>query len=208
MRKYISAVVILLVFTAGFLAGCTNKDTETAVAHRHHYDESMQSTPHLPSAIAEPHIVPSTGTIEVAFSPNGGAAQAIVKAIGEAKRSVKVQAYSFTNKDIARALLRAKNRGVNVEVILDKSQEHEKYSSLRFFANNNIPVKVDKAFRIAHNKIMIIDDSTVITGSFNFTNAAQHSNAENLLIIRGNKELAKLYLDNWQWRWNDTNFYK
>jgi len=60
-----------------------------------------------------------------------------------------------------------------------------------------IPTYIDAAHAIAHNKIMIIDRETVITGSFNFTKAAEEKNAENLLIIK-NKELAKIYLDNWE----------
>ena len=105
-----------------------------------------------------------------------------------------MQAYSFTNADIAKALLDAHNRGVNVRVVLDKSQETEKYTSATFLANAGVPVRIDDDFAIAHSKIMILDEETVITGSFNFTKAAEERNAENVLVIRGNKELAKLYL--------------
>jgi phosphatidylserine/phosphatidylglycerophosphate/cardiolipin synthase-like enzyme len=60
-----------------------------------------------------------------------------------------------------------------------------------------IPVKIDAQHAIAHNKVMVIDGETVITGSFNFTKAAEESNAENLLIIH-DKKLASLYIKNWQ----------
>ena len=63
-------------------------------------------------------------------------------------------------------------------------------------ANSGIPTFIDDKHAIAHNKIMIIDKETVITGSFNFTKAAEEKNAENLLIIKA-KDLAKLYIDNW-----------
>ena len=56
---------------------------------------------------------------------------------------------------------------------------------------------VDAAHAIAHNKVMILDDEIVITGSFNFTKAAEERNAENLLIIRS-KELAARFLANWR----------
>jgi phosphatidylserine/phosphatidylglycerophosphate/cardiolipin synthase-like enzyme len=91
----------------------------------------------------------------------------------------------------------AHKRGVSVEVILDKSQRMEKYSSATFLGNSGIPTYIDAAYAIAHNKIMIIDKQTVITGSFNFTRAAEEKNAENLLIIKS-KELESYYLDNWQ----------
>jgi phosphatidylserine/phosphatidylglycerophosphate/cardiolipin synthase-like enzyme len=66
-----------------------------------------------------------------------------------------------------------------------------------FLANQGVPTKIDAEHAIAHNKIIIIDGETVITGSFNFTEAAQAKNEENLLIIR-DKALAAQYAQNWQ----------
>lgn len=108
-----------------------------------------------------------------------------------------VQAYSFTSARIAEALVKAHRRGVKVQVLLDKSQRTEKYSSADFLANAGIMTKIDAAHAIAHNKVMIIDNEVVITGSFNFTKAAEESNAENLLVVR-DKELASQYVENWQ----------
>ncbi len=107
-----------------------------------------------------------------------------------------VQAYSFTSTPIAEALLEAHKRGVKVEVILDKSQRRANYTSATFLANSRIPTFIDDAHAIAHNKIMIIDGKIVITGSFNFTKAAESKNAENLLILQS-PELAKIYTENW-----------
>jgi phosphatidylserine/phosphatidylglycerophosphate/cardiolipin synthase-like enzyme len=84
-----------------------------------------------------------------------------------------------------------------VEAILDKSQRSEKYSSATFLANSRIPTFIDARHAIAHNKIMIIDRETAITGSFNFTKAAEEKNAENLLIIKS-RELARIYIENWK----------
>jgi phosphatidylserine/phosphatidylglycerophosphate/cardiolipin synthase-like enzyme len=134
--------------------------------------------------------------VKVFFSPNGGCTDAIVKEIGAAKTEILVQAYSFTSAPIAKALVDAHKRGVKVEAILDKSQRSEKYSSATFLANSKIPTFIDARHAIAHNKIMIIDSSTVITGSFNFTKAAEEKNAENLIIIKS-RELAGIYIDNW-----------
>ncbi len=74
-------------------------------------------------------------------------------------------------------------------MLLDRSQRTEKYSSADFLANAGISTQIDAAHAIAHNKVVIIDNETVITGSFNFTKAAEESNAENLLVVR-DKELA------------------
>jgi phosphatidylserine/phosphatidylglycerophosphate/cardiolipin synthase-like enzyme len=89
--------------------------------------------------------------------------------LNKAKSTILVQAYSFTSAPIVKALLNAHKRGVKVEVILDKSQKTQKYSSATFLYNQGIPVKIDAQHAIAHNKVMIIDGETVITGSFNFT---------------------------------------
>ena len=132
----------------------------------------------------------------VYFSPDGGCTQAIVDTLDAARQRVLVQAYSFTSRPIAEALLRAKQRGVSVQVILDKSQRTEHYSEADFFAHMGIPTYIDAVHSIAHNKVMIIDQDTVITGSFNFTRAAEEHNAENLLILH-NAALAEKYAANW-----------
>ncbi|HAY23355.1 MAG TPA: phospholipase D family protein [Desulfobacterales bacterium] len=134
---------------------------------------------------------------ELYFSPKGGATKAVVNTLNQARQSILVQAYSFTSAPIAKALVQAHKRGVKVEVILDKSQRSKKCSSADFLVNAGIPTYIDAAHAIAHNKVMIIDDQTVITGSFNFTRAAEERNAENLLIIQDTR-LALRYLENWR----------
>jgi len=135
--------------------------------------------------------------IEIYFSPHGGCTEAVVKELNGAKTSVLVQAYSFPSTPIAKALLMAHKRGVTVQVILDKSQKTEKHSEADFLVNVGMQVQIDAKHAIAHNKIMDIDGTTVITGSFNFTKAAEESNAENLLVIRS-PELAAKYTANWK----------
>lgn len=132
----------------------------------------------------------------VYFSPDGGCTAAIVAELAKATNSVQVQAYSFTSVDLARALLAAHKRGVLVRVVLDKSQRSTKYSSADFLLHAGIETWIDDRHAIAHNKVMIIDKAVVITGSFNFTKAAESQNAENLLILR-DRALADRYLENW-----------
>jgi phosphatidylserine/phosphatidylglycerophosphate/cardiolipin synthase-like enzyme len=139
----------------------------------------------------------NSSTTQVYFSPNGGATSAIVRELAQAKTEVLVQAYSFTSKEIAKALVEAHKRGVHTEIILDKSHRSNKYSGGDFTAHMGIPTYIDAVHAIAHNKIMIIDKNVVITGSFNFTKAAENNNAENLIIIKS-QELAKIYADNWE----------
>jgi phosphatidylserine/phosphatidylglycerophosphate/cardiolipin synthase-like enzyme len=134
--------------------------------------------------------------IEIYFSPRGGCTEAVVAEIDRARQTILVQAYSFTSAPIAEALRDAHRRGVQVAVILDKSQETEKYSSADFLAHAGVPTRIDSRHAIAHNKVMILDGQTLITGSFNFTKAAEESNAENLLVIR-DPAIADMYAQNW-----------
>ena len=134
---------------------------------------------------------------EVCFTPGGDCTGRIVDTIGTAQHTILVQAYSFTSPAIAKALVDAKRRGVDVRVILDKSQRTERYSGADFLANGGVPVLIDAAHAIAHNKVMVIDNGVVISGSFNFTKAAQEKNAENLLVIHDTK-LAGRYAANWR----------
>lgn len=136
----------------------------------------------------------------VCFTPDESCTQEIINAVNSAVDSVWVQAYSFTSRPISRALTMAKERGVHVAIIFDKGMlEDNNKGMLWYFARAGIPMWIDNQPSIAHNKVMIIDQTRVITGSFNFTYAAQENNAENVLIIT-DSELANKYLKNWQHR--------
>jgi phosphatidylserine/phosphatidylglycerophosphate/cardiolipin synthase-like enzyme len=147
--------------------------------------------------------LPGSGTIEYAFSPGDDAAGLAMRAIDAARSQVLVQAFSFTHEQIAAALIRAHRRGVEVQVIADPGQialiDHNVVGML---AAGGIPVFTDGAHLSAHNKVIVIDARSdhpvLVTGSFNFTFAAQFRNAENLLVFRGNRELAGAFQDNWE----------
>jgi phosphatidylserine/phosphatidylglycerophosphate/cardiolipin synthase-like enzyme len=154
-------------------------------------------------ALDASNVLPATGSIEFAFSPEDDAAALVVRAIDAAKLQVLVQAFSFTHGDIADALIRALGRGVEVQVIADPSQmELIEHNVVPKLLAAGIAVATDAEHTAAHNKIVIIDPAgrspVLITGSFNFTFAAQHRNAENLLVFRGNPELCKAYWENWK----------
>lgn len=105
-------------------------------------------------------------------------------------------AYSFTSDRIAKAVVDAHKRGLSVDVILDRAQNTKGYSSADFLLHAGVATRLDSTHAIAHNKVMVIDDKIVITGSFNFTTAAETKNAENLLVISSPK-LAAAYLENY-----------
>lgn len=147
--------------------------------------------------IPTPRAAPDEPAWRVYFSPNHSATKAVVDALDAAKATVLVQAYSFTSAAIAKALVEAHGRGVEVKVILDRKEMGSRYSSADFLAHAKIVTLIDGAHAIAHNKVMVIDGERVITGSFNFTTAAEQRNAENLLVIH-DRALAARYTENWK----------
>ncbi|TNF68657.1 MAG: phospholipase D family protein [Gammaproteobacteria bacterium] len=137
---------------------------------------------------------------QLCFTPsNGQCTKLIVNEINNAKKSINIQAYSFTSQPIVVALIDASKRGVTVTPVLDKIDAGNKYNVSHALTNANIPVWIDYQPKIAHNKVMIIDDKTVITGSFNWTKSADYRNAENVLIIH-NVTLANQYNQNFKKR--------
>lgn len=135
-------------------------------------------------------------TWSVHFSPSGGCQDAIVQLIGSAKTSVRVMTYSFTSAPIANALATASLQGRDVQVVADNSDPTEKNDKLANLKTAHVPVFLDGKHAIMHDKVIIVDERIVETGSYNFSVAAETRNAENCLILH-NKSVAAAYLDNW-----------
>ncbi len=130
--------------------------------------------------------------ISVNFSPHGGCTERVIDEINQAQREIEMQAYSFTSEPITRALIAAHHRGVKVTIVLDKSDIKER-SDVGEVAGDRIPTFIDDKHSIAHNKIILIDGQTIVTGSFNFTNQAERANAENLIVLHGRPKLYAAY---------------
>lgn len=146
---------------------------------------------------------PATGSVEVLFSPWDDAEGGLLAALGEARQTLHVQAYLLTSRNIARALLKAHRRGVQVRILADATTTlGGQNSRIPELAAAGIPVWLETRYNNAHNKVMLIDAEgshpVVLTGSYNFTWSAQARNAENLLILRDNRALAAQYLKNWR----------
>jgi phosphatidylserine/phosphatidylglycerophosphate/cardiolipin synthase-like enzyme len=147
--------------------------------------------------------LPAAGRIEVLFTPWDDAEGALLREIEGARRSIRVQAFLLTSRNIARALIAAHERGVTVHVLADREMvakgENSRVPDLH---SSGIDVRLETRYTSAHNKILLIDvegsHPVIITGSYNFTFSAQARNAENLLILRDNPALTKAYLANWR----------
>ncbi len=154
-----------IIFTAGFYSG--------SVVHPFH------------------EVKPAANAYEVYFCPEDACSSQVIKQIDRTQGYVYVAMYSFTLDSIAGALIRAKNRGVDVKVVMEKSQvgRGSEYERLR---NAGIAVRLDKNPDFMHNKFMIVDGKIITTGSFNWSRHADEKNDENLLIVYS-EELAKQY---------------
>jgi len=157
------------------------------------YQAGRQGLGARPAAVNMPG-----ASIEVYFSPHGGCTDAIVREIVAARNTIDMQAYSFTSEPIAQALADAEHRGVHVTAVLDKNETKEFGRAANTLRVAHIPVSLDGMHKIAHNKVMLIDGQTVITGSFNFTTAAENDNAENLLILHNAAALCAQYEANFK----------
>lgn len=142
---------------------------------------------------------PDTDKLNICFTPPSGCGSLIAQEISKAAKSIYVQAYGLTSNSIIYQLKAARSRGVEVFVLLDGGNLSNNESVYQELKDAGIRVYMDKMPGIAHNKVMIIDGVKVLTGSFNFTNAADNRNAENLLLIE-DKDIASQYLVNWQSR--------
>lgn len=135
--------------------------------------------------------------IDACFSPGGGCEDRIIEELGAATEQIRVQMYLFTSKPISDALVAAKKRGVKVQVILDKSQEKGTYGKWPVLRRDGVEILFDREHETANNKLILIDDHTIITGSYNFTRAAEEKNAENIVIINDEALFSK-YLENFE----------
>ena len=155
------------------------------------------------SAVSEAKETAAFARVEAAFTPGEDIAGLIAQRIAKARKSVRMQAYLLTDRAIAKALIAARKRGVDVEVIGDAAQ-HEA-GGLPWLApleRAGARVYLNTSHAASHNKIVIVDGgspgATVITGSYNFTQAAQSRNAENVVVISGNRAITDRFVDNFE----------
>lgn len=166
---------IILLLLAGALTGCA---------------PSVITAENKPLVDRPP--VASEDGIDVYFAPDGGANTAVIREIEHAKQSIDVQAYLITSKRIVDALDAANARGVKVRIVLDKSNIGGTYSFNAFFSSSKIPVWRDAKHKGVHDKVMLVDGRTIVTGSYNFTDQSE-LNVENMLIIRDKPKLFEAY---------------
>ena len=131
----------------------------------------------LPAQAFDPRPAPAPagqGTVEVLFSPHDDIEAAILRVLRGARRSIHVQAYLFTSRSLAAALIEARARGLRVEVLADYEQTaRAENSRIPQLVEAGIPVALEARYAAAHNKVILVDATepggAVVTGSYNFT---------------------------------------
>jgi phosphatidylserine/phosphatidylglycerophosphate/cardiolipin synthase-like enzyme len=128
------------------------------------------------------------------FSPDDDLQGILIQLINNEKSSIRAAIYSFTDGDIARALIEAHERGIVVEIITDHSSMKDKFNKLELLKKSKItvlaynPRTVTVLNNIMHNKFVLFgknveDKSLLWTGSFNWTKSAKVNNQENVIVL-------------------------
>lgn len=137
--------------------------------------------------------------VRLAFSPSLETQEQIVKEISKASETLYVAIYSLTNKVIANAILDAKKRGVVTQVVCDEQQ-----SSIKNSLCKQVGARIDGEHGLMHNKFVVVDNTIVCTGSYNFTDNATKNNRENSLCIEGQSDIAAAYLEEFYRIWQKS----
>lgn len=135
------------------------------------------------------------GSVQTYFSPRGGGRQAVLDELDKAKKRIRLMTFSFTDVDLGMLIGAKAESGVVVEGVFDRWLAASKYSLYPQFKKQGFNVWLDGNEALMHHKVILIDDHTVITGSFNFSQNAENNNNEALLIIRNAPDLVKAYDD-------------
>jgi len=141
-----------------------------------------------------PTILPALYKAETYFSPNGNVASNIIKAINNSKSSIDLAIFDLTSNDIASSLEKAQKRGVKIRVIADSRQAKGVHSVIQTLINEGFDIRIVHGIGrgVMHNKFAIFDNKLLVTGSYNWTNNAEHNNYENAVFI-SDPEVIKQY---------------
>jgi phosphatidylserine/phosphatidylglycerophosphate/cardiolipin synthase-like enzyme len=152
-----------------------------------------------PSPVPHPVVTMPDGTvIRTAFAPDYDVARFIVNELRQAEQSIYFMAFSFTHDDIGKMMKTRFQNGLDVRGVFETRGADSDYAEYTSMHELGMAVIKDTNKWAMHHKVIMIDGQTVITGSFNFSKNASRTNDENILIIRGNKDIARRYTEEWK----------
>lgn len=161
---------------------------------------------YIPSIVASSNPPSSFSGIQTVFCPSPACESLVLSTLQEADTRIWVAMYSFTNENLAQGLMDAKQRGVDVRVIVDKQQAAGAYSQHQELFAAGIPVMIDTNPQLMHNKFAVIDENVLINGSMNWTGNGVGENNENEMVIHSG-ELNTTFAAEFQKIWNESNAY-
>ena len=160
------------------------------------FQEMWQGVYKKGTAVRNSQIRLGNVTIDNYFCPDDNCAQHVKEELEQAQRSINFMTFSFTHEGIANALLFQNQAGIPIRGVMETTQISE-YSRFQVLQYQGVDVHKDGNKRNMHHKVFIIDEETVITGSFNPTAGGNERNDENVLIIK-DKAIARLFLDEFE----------
>ena len=178
------------------------RSTRAAQIYEREFEElwAGQSGPTSPSTVDQQSVTIDGTPVQILFAPEDEVASHLVPMIAGAKKSIRFMAFSFTHPEIGAAVLAQANAGIDVKGIFETRGSETEYSELPILYCAGVPVRQDGNPGTFHHKVFVIDDQMVITGSLNFSENADESNDENVVVVT-NADMAALYLTEFERRW-------
>jgi len=140
------------------------------------------------------------------FSPGNSCRNTIIQKIKSAKDSVKICVFTISDDQISQEIIACHKRGISVKIITDNDKCFDLGSDIEFIEKKGVPVKIDSSPNHMHHKFCIIDKTTLITGSYNWTRSAAERNQENILVTT-EKEVTKSYVREFEKLWDNLTHY-
>ena len=178
---------------------------EVAAIYEREFEELWrgESGPRSPSTVDEQAVTVKSTPVQVLFAAEDEVMSHLVSLVDGAQESIRFMAFSFTHDELAAAMLDRAEAGLDVKGIFETRGSETPYSELYSLACAGLQVRQDGNPRTMHHKVLLIDDRTVVTGSFNFSDNADQSNDENVVILK-NSVIARQYLREFERLWAEA----
>ena len=180
--------------------------SEIAAIYEREFQEmwSGQFGRRAPSTLNNQWAILDGTPIQVLFSAEDNAVSNLIALVADAQSSIRFLAFSFTDYPLAQAMIDRAKVGVDVRGVFETFGSNGTRSELRTFWCAGLPVRQDGNGSFLHHKVIVIDNSIVVTGSLNFSSSADEDNEENVIIL-DNPEIAALYLQEFDKLWDQAN---
>ena len=165
---------------------------------------SGQLGPRAPSTLNNQWAILDGTPVQVLFSSEDHVINNLIALVKDAKTSIRFLAFSFTDYPLAQAMIDRAKAGVDLKGIYETFGSTASGSELKTFWCAQLPVRQDGNPSFLHDKVIVIDNSIVVTGSLNYSSNADDSNEENVVVL-DNAEIAALYLQEFDKLWNQAH---